>query len=603
MCGIVGVLGLRNASQLVREGLERLEYRGYDSAGLAWIDEAGIEVAKEVGTVSRLPEIPARGETMAIGHTRWATHGGVTQLNAHPHLDGTGRFAVVHNGTIEGHHRLRSALEAQGHRFVSETDTEVLAHLYERSRRQLDPLPALQEVLAGVEGSWALLVMDSEADVITFARHRTPLVLGLADGATLLASDLTALLAHTRKIVFLDDGDHGIVTRDGVQLFDGDGKPKVLEPQLIDWDLSQAEKAGYDHFMLKEIHESPVALNQCLAGRLLQEPARAETHLDPSTWDNVDRVRLVACGTSYHASLMGREFLERWAGIPAEAVVASELRDRPAIGRNGTLFIGVSQSGETLDTLEALRPLHARGDPLLAITNVQGSSLQRLADESLQTRVGPEVGVAATKTLLGQATTLAVVALEQARRREHLADEELRALVSDLRRMPRTVETVLGMEERLARLGRKLARHRSLFFLGRGIHVATACEAALKFKEITYQHAEGFGAGELKHGPFALLDHETPCIFFLSKGPHYERTLGAIFEVKARGAPVHVFTQGPLEDLENVADTAIAIPETDPLLACIPFSVAGQLVSYHAAVALGREVDRPRNLAKSVTVE
>ncbi len=602
MCGIVGAFGLKGAAGIVRAGLERLEYRGYDSAGIAWIDTAGVEVVKEKGRVSDLPALAAGAETTAIGHTRWATHGGVTAANAHPHLDPTGRFAVVHNGTIEGHHRLRAQLESQGHAFTSETDTEVLAHLYERERRQLEPLRALEAVLTRVEGSWALLVLDADAGVVAFARHRTPLVLGITDDAVLMASDVTPLLAHTRRIVFLDDGDHGIVGASGIQLRDGDGQDKAIVEQTIDWNIEQAEKAGYAHFMLKEIHEAPVALNQCLAGRVHPDAQEARTGIARDFLDKAKRIRLVACGTSYNASQMGRAFLETWAGIPAEAVVASELRDRPLTA--GELFyIGVSQSGETLDTLEALRRVQPRGDPILGISNVQGSSLQRLADETILTRVGPEVGVAATKTLLGQSMTLAVLALELALQRNTLSADAASELMSQLARMPRTVEEILGNEESYRQLGLELSRAKSLFFLGRGIHVATACEAALKFKEITYLHAEGFGAAELKHGPFALLDRNTPCIFFLPTGEMYDRTISAVFEVKARGAPVHVFTQGPREDLDGIADTVLPIPATDPLLAAIPFSVAGQLLSYHAALALGREIDRPRNLAKSVTVE
>ncbi len=602
MCGIVGVFGIPGAAELVRAGLERLEYRGYDSAGIAWLDAAGIEVVKEKGRVSALPPIASGPETIAIGHTRWATHGGVTALNAHPHLDPTRRFAVVHNGTIEGHHRLRAQLETQGHSFASETDTEVLAHLYERERRTLGPMDALEALIARIEGSWALLVLDADAGRVAFARHRTPLVLGLTDDAVLMASDVTPLLPHTRRIVFLDDGDHGLIGPDGITLRDASGAPKAIVAQTIDWNVEQAEKAGYPHFMLKEIHEAPVALNQCLAGRVHPDAQKAKTGVPRDLLDQAKRIRLVACGTSYNASLMGRAFLEAWAGIPCEAIVASELRDRP-VTPGDAFYIGVSQSGETLDTLEALRQVQPRGHPVLGISNVQGSSLQRLADETILTRVGPEVGVAATKTLLGQSITLAVLALELAGHRNTLSAGESTELLSQLARMPRTVEGILEHEERYRQLGLELSRAHSLFFLGRGIHVATACEAALKFKEITYLHAEGFGAAELKHGPFALLDRTTPCIFFVPTGELYDRTISAVYEVKARGAPVHVFTQGPPEDLEGIADTVLPIPETDPLLAAIPFSVAGQLLSYHAASALGREIDRPRNLAKSVTVE
>ena len=604
MCGIIGVVGLPAAAAEVREGLERLEYRGYDSAGLAWDAGDRVEVVKQVGRVRDLPRQEDKGVTLAIGHTRWATHGGVTRENAHPHLDEERQFAVVHNGTLSAHHQVRARVQQMGHTFRSETDSESLVHLYEGHRAAgKAPIDALRGTLDGLEGSWAFLVLDAKADAIAFARHRAPLLVGLVpNGAILLASDATAVLKHTKTVIYLSDGDHGVVRGGKLDLRGADGSPKEPKPITIDWDVRQAERSGFPHFMLKEIHDAPTAINQCLASRILLEPLTIETGVRPIL-EGVRRVRLVACGTSHHASMMGAHFIEQWAGLPAEAMLASEVRERLLPVEANTLYIGVSQSGETHDTLDALRHIKAQGFPVLAVTNVQGSTLQRMADATVLTRVGPEVGVAATKTLLGQACTVAILALRLAQQTRNLPPTRIAALARELEHLPRTLASVLRMEPQLKALGETLAKHRSLFFLGRGIHVATALEAALKFKEITYRHAEGFGAAELKHGPFALLDADTPCVFFLGRGPAYARTLSSIFEVQARGAPCHVLAQGDVSDLEGSIASLTSLPDGDPLIAAIPFSLAGQLISYHAAASLGRAIDMPRNLAKSVTVE
>ncbi|MFA5945131.1 MAG: glutamine--fructose-6-phosphate transaminase (isomerizing), partial [Candidatus Thermoplasmatota archaeon] len=581
-----------------------LEYRGYDSAGYAWDAGDRVEVTKQVGRVRDLPRNDDKTIQLAIGHTRWATHGGVTRENAHPHLDESRRFAVVHNGTLSAHHQLRVRIQDAGHTFRSETDTEALVHLYEGHRTAgKSPIEALQGTLNGLEGSWAFLILDAGADAIAFARHRAPLLIGLApNGAILLASDATAVLKHTKTVVYLSDGDHGVIRAGKVDLRGADGQPKELHPITIDWDVKQAERSGFAHFMLKEIHDAPTAINQCLASRILLEPLTIETGVSPIL-AGVKRVRLVACGTSYHASLMGAHFIEQWAGIPAEALVASEVRDRLLPVDDGTLYIGVSQSGETHDTLDALRHVRGQGFPILAVTNVQGSTLQRMADATMLIRVGPEVGVAATKTLLGQACTLAILALRLAQQTRALPPLRISALARELEHLPRTLSQILHLEPQLKALGQRLAKHRSLFFLGRGIHVATALEAALKFKEITYAHAEGFGAAELKHGPFALLDAETPCVFFLAPGPAYAKTLSSIFEVQARGAPCHVIALGPVTELEGSIASVTSLPVCDSQLAALPFSLVGQLISYYAASTLGRSIDMPRNLAKSVTVE
>ena len=604
MCGIVGVLGLQDAPSIVHHGLRRLAYRGYDSAGVAWQEGDAIDVRKCVGDPDQL-ELPGTADvSLAIGHTRWATHGGVCHENAHPHLDGTGRFAVVHNGTIEGHRDMRRLLEADGHVLQSETDSEVLAHLFERARRTHDAEAALRELTSSLDGSWAFVLLDADDGSLSFAANRTPLVLGfVGDGQAILASDVTAVVEHTREVMFLEDGDHGVITRDGVRIYDHAGDAKPLRTRRVDWDVRQAEKAGHAHYMLKEIHETPQALNQCLGGRIRMQPLQVDAGFPVDAWRRAKRVRLVGCGTSYHAAMLGAWFIESWAGIPARAVVASDLRDRPSLEEPDTLYVGISQSGETLDTLEALRGQMRLGHPVLGITNVQGSTLERLANGASYTRVGPEVGVAATKTFVGQVAMMAAWALQWGIDSGRLEHHQATTLAGQLDRMPRLVEAVLDNGEAFLALGQQLAQAQDLFFLAHGPQLATALEAALKFKEITYLHAEGFGAQELKHGPFALLTDKTPCVFFLPQNAAYGRTLNSIQEVKARGAPVHVITQGPKTDLEGLADSVIHVPETDPLLASLPFAIAGQLVSYHAALSLGREIDRPRNLAKSVTVE
>lgn len=604
MCGIVGVIGIPGAPRIVHAGLRRLEYRGYDSAGIAWQEADGIDVRKCVGTPGNLDLPDLAQAELAIGHTRWATHGGVCHENAHPHLDGTGRFAVVHNGTIEGHQAMRRFLRADGHTLQSETDSEVLVHLFERGRRNLGTEPALRELIQALDGSWAFVILDSEDNSLAFAANRTPLVLGIIDGGkAILASDVTAVVEHTRDVMFLEDGDHGILGADGVKLYRADGTPRPLMTTRVDWDVRQAEKAGHAHYMLKEIHESPQAINQCLGGRIHDGPLRIDAGFPVEAWRNAKRVRLVGCGTSHHAAMLGAWFLESWAGIPARAMVASELRDRPALQEDDTLYVGISQSGETLDTLEALRGQMRLGHPVLGLTNAQGSTLDRIAAGSSLTRVGPEVGVAATKTFTGQVAVLAAWALQWGLHNGSLEHHKASVLAQQLDRIPRIIEQVLDKEAEYQALGHVLAKRRDIFFLGHGPQLATALEAALKFKEITYLRAEGFGAQELKHGPFALLSHDTPCVFFLPKSDAYGRTLNSIQEVRARGAPVHVITQGPKQDLEGLADTIMQVPETDALLASLPFAIAGQLISYHAAAALGREIDRPRNLAKSVTVE
>ncbi len=604
MCGIVGVIGMKDAPSIVHAGLRRLEYRGYDSAGIAWSEAGGVEVRKCLGTPANL-EVPQSPETtLAIGHTRWATHGGVCHENAHPHLDATSRFAVVHNGTLEGHRAMRQMLQADGHVLKSETDTEVLVHLFEKGRRNLGTEEALRELLQALAGSWAFIMLDSDDDSVAFATHRTPLVMGLLpDGKVILASDITAIVEHTRDVLFLEDGDHGVIRHGDIRLYDADGNKKALTTRRIDWDVKLAEKGGHAHFMLKEIHETPQALNQCLGGRIRHTPLHVDAGFPLSAWGKAQRVRLVGCGTSYNAGTLGAWFLEEWAGVPAQALVASDLRDRPPLEEAGTLYVGVSQSGETLDTLEALKGQVRLGHAIMGITNVQGSTLERISTGVSYTRVGPEVGVAATKTFSGQVAVLATWALQWGIQNGHIEHHEASLLADQLDRMPRTMEAVLDLEDELRELGHILSNHRDIFFLGHGAQLSTALEAALKFKEITYLHAEGFGAAELKHGPFALLDENTPCVFFVPQNAARHRTLGNIQEVRARGAPVYVITSGDASDLEGIADLVISVPETHHLLASLPFSLAGQLIAYHAAHALRRNIDMPRNLAKSVTVE
>ncbi|AGB39142.1 glutamine--fructose-6-phosphate transaminase (isomerizing) [Natronococcus occultus] len=604
MCGIIGRVGDGNAIETLLTGLENLEYRGYDSAGVAVQNGAGIDVQKRSGKVEALIdsiEPDAIEGRVGIGHTRWSTHGPPTDENAHPHTDGTEDVAVVHNGIIENYAGLRSQLQAAGYEFTSDTDTEVVPHLIQSYLDGgADNETAFREAIADLEGSYAITAMFSGEHVLYAARQGSPLVVGVEDGEYFLASDVPAFLEYTDSVVYLRDGDVAVVDPDGVEFTDLAGNRVDREPETVEWDPEEAGKGEYDHFMLKEIHEQPTSLAQAIEGRIDPENGRiALEDFGPGTFAGVSNVQLVACGTSYHAALYGALTLNQ-AGVRATALLANEYGVAAPPIDDGTLVIAVTQSGETADTLRALRRAKTNGAETVTVTNVVGSTAAREADETLFIRAGPEIGVAATKTFSSQAVMLTLLAQRIAADRRGEPPADLDSLLPDLAAMPDEIEAVLESSDAAA-IASRYRSSRSYFFIGRGLAYPVALEGALKFKEITYEHAEGFAAGELKHGPLALVTPETP-VFAVFTGQEDEKTLHNAEEAQTRGAPlVAVCPDG--HPACEIADAHLEIPETDPTLAGLLANVQLQLVSYHAAELLDRPIDKPRNLAKSVTVE
>jgi glucosamine--fructose-6-phosphate aminotransferase (isomerizing) len=601
MCGIVGYVGPRPALDVLLEGLKRLEYRGYDSSGVVLMNGKGLQVERAPGKLSalaeRLRKKPLSGST-GLGHTRWATHGGVNESNAHPHRSCDGRIAVVHNGIIENYQELRR--ELKGHRFTSVTDTEVLAHLiehhYEKQGRK-HPLKAVTAALSRVRGSFALGVVNADhPDLLIAARVNCPLVLGLGKGENFLASDLSALLKYTRRILPLEENEVAKIDPSGVQIFDralGKIRRKPLE---IAWKAETALKAGYPHFMLKEIHEQQQTIAAEVAGR---DAALDDVRLPRE----IDRIVVVACGTAWHAGLVGKVAIESLAKLPVEVGLASELRYGDHPFGPGVLTIAVSQSGETADTLAAVRIAQTAGSKVLAVTNVKGSTLSREADQTLFMRAGLEVGVAATKTYTSQVMNLLLLAAHLGKRQGTLSGGRFDAIMSEARRLPGLVERVLEDTGEIRKCARKFSRGYDFMYIGRRYNLATAYEGALKMKEISYLHAEGYGAGEMKHGPLALVDDKLTCVAIAPAGRVTEKMISNIQEIRARrGRVISVATKGD-RAIRSVSDHVFEIPMCDemfsPVLAAIPL----QLLAYYTATALGRDVDQPRNLAKSVTVE
>lgn len=580
MCGIIGVWGLEAPAQQTKRMLGRLEYRGYDSAGIAW-GPPGQRV-RCVGRPGGL-DVDAGGR-MAIGHTRWATHGGVSERNAHPHLDATGAYALVHNGVLSNHMALRERLTRDGVALQSDTDSEVIVHLYARHREAMGPDDALAATVADLEGTWALVVMDGPADAIAFACHDAGMAYAEVSGGLVVTSDLVALAGVVDGAHVLLDGTMAVRDAEGLRV-----RGPGTQPCIVPSNTEDAGHVGFEDFLRKEIHEVPQALNACLAGRVRLD------RIDAGALPPRGRMVLTGCGTSLHAARFGADVLRRWAGVDACAIGAGELVDGglPRADR----LVALSQSGHTHDTISAARLAKQTGMQVLAVTNTAASRLERAADEAVGTRVGPEISVAASKTFLGQTAWLAAWALAGSpagRFREALRDE--------LMRMPRVTEQVLHQEPALARLGRRLAQASSLHFIARGIHGAAAAESALKFQEITYVHASALPGSEVKHGPLAALDETTPCVAFAAHDATWERSVATVFELEARGVPVHVLHQGEPGDLEGCAASLTRLPGEVADLAVLPFSLAGQIIAYHAAKELGRDVDRPRHLAKSVTV-
>jgi glucosamine--fructose-6-phosphate aminotransferase (isomerizing) len=610
MCGIVGYVGGQQCAGILLDGLRRLEYRGYDSAGLAVHDGAKLEVVRAVGKLANLDKAlaarPLAG-TLGIGHTRWATHGRPSEVNAHPHVSGP--IAVVHNGIIENHVALRREIEAGGVAMASDTDTEIVAHLVHAGvRGGLSLEDAVRGALRRITGTYAIAVVSTqEPRKLVVARHASPLVLGFGEGETFAGSDVPALLPYTRAMTFLEDGDVAVLTPAGAQITDVEGQPLERPVRQIDWSPTMAEKAGFKHFMLKEIHEQPRAIEDTLRGRLdreLGDVDGAEIGLADIDLTQIDRVYLLACGTSHHAALTGRYWLERLARIPTNVELASEFRGRDAIIGPRDLVVAVSQSGETIDTLVAAREAKERGAKVLALANVIGSAIPRMSDAALYTHAGPEIGVASTKCFTTQLAALLLLTVWLGRRRGTLGEAEARAIVEGLAKLPVQMrEVILGTRQLVQNLAKRNRDARDVLFLGRGLSYPIALESALKLKEISYVHAEGYAAGEMKHGPIALIDESVPVFVLMPKDRWRDRTASNLEEAKAReGQVVAIATEGD-EHAHRIAPDVIELPEAPeaitPFLSVLPM----QLYAYYVADLKGTDVDQPRNLAKTVTVE
>ncbi|MBN2369015.1 MAG: glutamine--fructose-6-phosphate transaminase (isomerizing) [Vicinamibacteria bacterium] len=613
MCGIVGYVGPRNAVSVIIGGLKRLEYRGYDSAGIAVVRDGRLMRRRTAGKLRHLEDSlrvdPIEG-VFGIGHTRWATHGRPSEENAHPHQDCTGRIVVVHNGIIENYLDLKRLLLERNHRIETQTDTEVIAHLVEE-QYQGSLLESVRNTLPKLKGVYALALLHvGEPQRLIAARMGPPMVVGLGDHENFLASDIPALLPYTKDFIFLDDGELAEITPDSARLFDRHGHETTRTPQRIAWDPIQVEKGGYRHFMLKEIHEQPQAARDTLVGRIDLEAGDVNLEeLGPAIEGlrTAERVVIVACGTSWHAALVGKFLLERLAKIPTETDYGSEFRYREPLVGPSTLAIAISQSGETADTLAAFREAKARGALPVAVCNVRGSMLTREAAGTLLTHAGPEIGVASTKAFTSQIIAMLLIALHAARLRGTLERNTLRALLAGLTRIPSLMDQTLGLDNRIDALSRTLAHAKDFLFIGRGIHYPIALEGALKLKEISYAHAEGYPAGEMKHGPIALIDESVPVVALCPAGRVFEKMVSNVQEVKARGGRVIALVTAGDSTLASVLDgtddAIIEIPPSEELLSPLLFVVPQQLLAYHVALRAGRDVDQPRNLAKSVTVE
>jgi glutamine---fructose-6-phosphate transaminase (isomerizing) len=608
MCGIVGYVGPRDAAPILLEGLARLEYRGYDSAGIALVTASGeMFVEKRAGKLANLrTALLERTPPAAVGlaHTRWATHGRPNDLNAHPHTDCTGDITVIHNGIIENFKALRDGLTARGHRLDSDTDTEALAHLVEEAYAG-DLAEATRAALRQAEGAYAVAVMHrDEPTRLIGARRNVPLIVGLGEGENFLASDVAAVLAHTRRVIFLEEGDVADLDCDEVKITDVEGNALERMVNQIDWSIEAAEKGGYDHFMLKEMHEQPEAIRAAITGRVHDHTIEID-ELAPlaERLAGIERVEFVACGTANYAAAVGANLMQAWAGLPARNNIGSEFRYSPPPLDERTLVVAVTQSGETADTIAPTRLAREQGCPIIAVTNTVGSAITREADAVLFLQAGPEIAVVATKTFATQVTTLVLLAAALAKARGLLSPEREAQLVDELRALPAKAERALDMAAPARELARRYVNSRGFMFVGRGLGFPVALEGALKLKEVSYVHAEGYAAGELKHGPISLLDAEVPLVAIATRSAVQEKLISNVMEGRARDARVlAVGTEGD-EDLRDYADDILWVPESieelSPVLAIIPL----QLFAYHTAVARGTDVDQPRNLAKSVTVE
>ncbi len=611
MCGIVGYIGReRRAMDVVLDGLQRLEYRGYDSAGVAIFDDGEIAVRRALGKLVNLTGIlrdkPLPGQ-VGLGHTRWATHGRPSERNAHPHRAGS--VVIVHNGIIENHPEIRRELEAAGRSIESETDTELIAHLIDAAvQGGADLLSAVRRACGRLRGSYALaaLCRDDPDHIVAAKNGGSPIILGLGEKESFLASDIPAILPYTRQMLFLEDGEFAVLSRDGVELIDAEGHPLEREPRPIRWDPVSAEKGGYDRFMQKEIFEQPRAVMDTIGTRVLEEEGDVDLDGIELTREYLDRVRriyLVGCGTASYACMVGKYMIEQIAGMPAEVDLASEFRYRDPILDESCLVVPVSQSGETADTLAALRQGKARGARVLSICNVRDATIARESDDVLYTHAGPEIGVASTKAFTAQVVALYLLALKLGIVRGRLGRDEIRRRLGDLMRLPRLVERVLQLDGPIRAIAHKFVRASNFLFLGRGIMFPIALEGALKLKEISYIHAEGYAAGEMKHGPIALIDEDMPVVVIANRGPVYDKVVSNLEQVRSREGVVIAVASEDDDEIAEKANEVIRIPDLGEYLTAVLATVPLQLLAYHVAVLKGTDVDQPRNLAKSVTVE
>jgi len=609
MCGIIGYIGNQNVVPILIDGLKRLEYRGYDSAGVAFIQDNKIEVRRCVGKLKNL-EMALSGEksfsTIGIGHTRWATHGRPSEENAHPHR--VDNIVVVHNGIIENYSQLKKELASEGRRFASETDTEVIAHLIDRQvKRGLSLVEAVQEALKEVKGAYAIAVLrEEEPEILVGARNGCPLVAGLCQGGAFLASDIPAILNYTRDVVFLDDEEVITLTPEGIRIMDIEGNPIEKELSKVMWNPVMAEKGGYRHFMLKEIYEQPRAIMDTIRGRLSHDTGNVyldEIGLSADDIKGLKNIFIVACGTSWHAALAGKFMIEEMARIPVEVDVASEFRYRDPIIDERSLLIAITQSGETADTLAAIREAKRKKGKAFSICNVVGSTAARESDGVIYTHAGPEIGVAATKTFTSQLVALYLLAIYLGRVKGVVSQGAGKRHLETLSQLPHLIEKVLEKNEKIEEMARLYSHYKDFLYLGRGPNYPIALEGALKLKEISYIHAEGYPAGEMKHGPIALIDDQMPSVILITKNSVYDKVLSNIMEVKARsGKVIALATEGD-QDIAGRVDHVFYLPEFDPLLTPVLLAIPLQLFAYHIAIIRGCDVDQPRNLAKSVTVE
>ena len=606
MCGIIGYTGYRNALPVLLDALKRLEYRGYDSAGVSIVHNNKINIFKEVGEISNLEKnVPKIKGTLGIGHTRWATHGEVNKTNAHPHLSNNKKIAIIHNGIIDNYKSLREELTKKNYKMVSETDSEIFAHLVEDNYKgNLEQ--AVLRALKKIKGSYAFVVTCAEEEnKIVVARKKSPIVIGLGEGENFVASDIPALLRYTDKVYYLDDEEVAVITNNAVTVMDLKGKEIKKEEHRVEWNLEDAQKAGYSHFMLKEIFEQPKTIHQTFLGRISELESSVDFGdfgIKNTELESIEKITILACGTSFYAGLVGKYIIEKFALVPVSVEVSSEYNFLSAKPEE-TLIIAISQSGETADTLSALRRAKGMGCKTLAITNIAGSTISRISNGVIYNRSGIEIGVAATKTFTSQLIVLFLFAIHLGIIKGNLGSDHARDLLQSIKHLPRVVQQILDKCDEIAASSKYLEKAQSVFYIGRNINYPISLEGALKLKEISYIHAEGFAAGELKHGPFALLTKDTPVVAIAIKDDSYDKMLGNIGEIKARKSPVICIADEQDKDIEKYVDNVIRIPSISPEFSPIPTAVVCQLLAYYIADKKGRSIDKPRNLAKSVTVE